>query len=345
LGKTGEILFTPEDRQAGKPAEEMATALAAGSASDERWHLRKDGQRIRVSGEMTPIYDKDGKHLGFTKIVRDITEQHIAQERLRVAQTQLADRADKLEQAVARRTMELAERNRQLEAFVYSIAHDLRAPLRAMQGFASLLVEEFGQTVSDRGRDYANRINLASQYMDRLLVDLLNFSRISLQTIELGPVDLHAVVRSTLDQLQPQIQERQARIETPGPWPLLFAHDLTLGQVLLNLISNAIKFVPAGTTPVVVLRTEPRGEFVRVWVEDNGIGIAAEHQPQLFRLFGRLRGGDYAGTGIGLAIVKEGVARMGGQAGVESAPNQGSRFWFDLRPAAAGASVKDSADE
>ena len=123
---------------------------------------------------------------------------------------------------------------------------------------------------------------------------------------------------------------------------------MTLGQVLLNLISNAIKFVAPNVTPVVRIRTEERNPlasasakkthagddpFIRVWVEDNGLGISQEHQDKIFRLFGRLRGREYAGTGIGLAIVKEGVRRMGGAVGLESEANRGSRFWFELRRA------------
>src|SRR5258708_27975545 len=112
-----------------------------------------------------------------------------------------------------------------------------------MQGFASLLVAEAGKALGETGKDYANRINVGSQTMDHLLVDLLDFSRISMHQMELSPVSLEAVIRSTLAQLQTEIQQRRARVETDGPWPMVLAHEPTLGQVLMNLIANAIKFV------------------------------------------------------------------------------------------------------
>ena len=306
----------------------------------------KTGERRTVE-LVCNVYDEANQQVIQCNI-RDVTERQQTLKSLRQAQAQLAEHAEQLERAVAERTAELAERNKQLEAFVYSIAHDLRAPLRSMQGFSALLVTEAKSTLSPTAQDYAERINRSSQFMDQSLVGLLNFSHITMQQIELIPIKLETALQSTLTQLEAQIQERQARIEAAGPWPTVLAHEMTLGQVLLNLIGNAIKFVPPNVTPVVRIRTEERKEparamketspastapIIRVWVEDNGVGIPEEQQGKLFRLFGRLRGRDYAGTGLGLAIVKEGVRRMGGDVGVESEANRGSRFWFELRRA------------
>jgi len=133
-----------------------------------------------------------------------------------------------------------------------------------------------------------------------------------------------------LSRLQKDIQEKNARVENQGPWSDVLAHERTLAQVLFNLTSNALKFVVPGVPPVVRLRAEDRGEFLRLWVEDNGPGIAPEYQDQIFRLFARLNGEKYPGTGLGLTIVQKGVERMGGRVGVDSAPGQGSRFWFEL---------------
>ena len=223
--------------------------------------------------------------------------------------------------------------NKQLEAFVYSIAHDLRAPLRAMQGFSTMLVEEAGAGLDETGKDYADRINKAAQFMDALLIDLLDFSRISQQRVELTAVNLQTVVESVLSRLQKDIQEKNARVESSGPWPLVLAHEPTLTQVLFNLASNALKFAAPDVPPLLQLRAEQRAECIRMWVEDKGLGIAPDHQDQIFRLFTRLQGEKYTGTGIGLAIVQTGVERMGGRVGVESTPGQGSRFWFELRKA------------
>jgi PAS domain S-box-containing protein len=261
----------------------------------------------------------------------EISERKHAQDALHRAQERLSEHAGELEGLVTERTSELTSTNQQLEAFVYSIAHDLRAPLRAMQGFAAMLVEEAGATLTAAGKDYADRISKSAQFMDALLSDLLAFSRISQRRVVLGPVELGTVVASVLSRLQESVEEHGGSVDSCGPWPSVLAHEPTLAQVLFNLTSNALKFVRPHVPPRVRLRAEERGEFVRIWIEDNGVGIAPEYQEKIFRLFTRLHGEEYPGTGIGLAIVQKGVERMGGQVGVESTVHQGSRFWFELR--------------
>lgn len=262
--------------------------------------------------------------------IRDITERKRADEALRLAQAQLAGRAGQLEQAVAARTAELMSSNKQLEAFVYTIAHDLRAPLRAMQGFSSILLEEAAAELSPTALDFANRINRSAQFMDSLLVDLLTFSRLGQQRLDLVSVHLEAVVNGVLARLEKEIQESKAKVETFPPWPAVLAHEPMLAQAVFNLMSNALKFARDGMPPHIRLLPEEQPECVRVWVEDNGIGIAPEHQEQVFRPFIRLNGESYGGTGIGLAIVQRVVERMGGRVGVESTPGQGSRFWLEF---------------
>ena len=202
-----------------------------------------------------------------------------------------------------------------------------------MQGFSSLLVKEAGKALSKTCRNYAQRINKSAQFMDAMLIDMLAYSRISQQSLELVTVDLKTVIASVLARLEQDIQEKNARVEKLGPWPLVLAQLPILEQVISNLISNALKFVLSGTPPVVRLYAEETPDFIRVWVEDDGIGVAPEHHDEIFRLFNRLYGERYPGTGIGLAIVQKGVERMGGRVGLESTPGHGSRFWIDLRRA------------
>jgi signal transduction histidine kinase len=259
----------------------------------------------------------------------EIGERKQAEVALHWAQALLRDRAGHLEELVTERAAELIESNKQLEAFVYSIAHDLRAPLRAMQGFSTMLVEEV-TGLDETAKDYAGRINKSAQFMDAMLMDLLAFSAVSQKRVELTSISLESVVQSVLSRLGKDIQDKGARVETIGSWPSVLAHESTLAQALFNLISNALKFVAPDVLPVVRLRTEDRGEFIRIWVEDNGLGIAPDHQNQIFQLFTRLDGAKYGGTGIGLAIVEKGVKRMGGRVGVEASLGQGSRFWFEL---------------
>ena len=291
--------------------------------------LRKDGTEFPVEVSLSPMESETGTLI--TAAIRDITRRKQAEDALNLAQSQLADRAQHLELAVTERTGELSATNKQLEAFVYSIAHDLRAPLRAMQGFAAMLVEESAGALNEVAQQHAGRISKSAQYMDALLQDLLAFSRISQQRVELAAVNLKGPVDSVLSRLEDQIRDTGATVEAIGPWPLVQAHEPTLSQVLFNLMSNALKFLSPDRAPLLRLSTENREGFVRVWVEDNGIGIHTGHQTEIFRLFARLNGEKYPGTGIGLAIVQKGLERMGGRVGLESTPGEGSRFWFELK--------------
>ena len=268
-----------------------------------------------------------------TQLHEEINARKMTEEILHQAQAELSDRAGQLEHAVTARTAELTATNKQLDAFVYTIAHDLRAPLRSMQGFSNILVEEAGSGLSENCRDYANRISLSAQFMDALLQDLLAFSRVAKEKFQLAPVDVELVIRAVVARLGPVMQEKNARVEIIGPWAKVWAHEPTLGQALTNLISNALKFVAPGVTPHVRVRMEEKSGFIRVWVEDNGIGIPQDLREKVFQLFTRLHGTKFPGTGIGLAIVEKGIERMNGAVGLESAPGQGSRFWFELRKA------------
>jgi two-component system CheB/CheR fusion protein len=332
----GKITHSLLNTQFSIPFEQITEELL----KTNRWEgefvqTKRDGQSITVLARKSLDRDKQGNPTAILETLTDITTRKRTEDALRQAQARLADRAGQLEQAVVERTEELTETNKQLEAFVYSIAHDLRAPLRSMQGFSAMLVEEVGASLSEKGRELAGRINRSALFMDALLIDLLAFSRISQERLELTSVNLGPLVASVLNRLQSDIQARNARVESTGPWPVVVAHEPTLAQVLVNLLDNALKFVAKDVSPLVHLRTEEQadGNWIRVWIEDNGIGISPDHQDAIFRLFTRLHGGKYPGTGIGLAIVQKGVERLGGRMGLESTPGQGSRFWFELKKA------------
>jgi PAS domain S-box-containing protein len=317
-----------------KPFEEIREELYRTNRwTGELTHTKRNGQRITVLVRKVLDRDDHGKAVAILESMTDITERTKVEEALRRAQALLSDRASHLEELVAERTSELTATNKQMETFVYSIAHDLRAPLHSMQGFSELLVGDAGTTLSEAGRDFARRIDKSAQFMDALLSDLVAFSRISQRHVELTSVSLNTAIASVLSRLESDIKAKNARVESSGPRLSVLAHEPTLAQVLFNLTSNALKFVVAGVPPLVRLRSEERAEFVRVWVEDNGPGIAPQYQDQIFRLFARLEGEKYPGTGLGLTIVQKGLERMGGRVGVESKPGQGSRFWFELRKA------------
>lgn len=249
-------------------------------------------------------------------VVRDITERKRAAALL------------------ARFTEQLQEALAELEAITYSVSHDLRTPLLTIHGFGSHLLEGHAAQLDDEGRDFLNRILRAADRMDALINDLLVYGRVGRAEPKLQPLDTGAVVSKTIDQLEAVLSQRGAQITVTKPLPRAVADPGVLGQVLENLLSNAIKFVPTDRTPHVRVRGELNGNRVRIWVEDNGIGIAPEHRERIFRVFERLNPADvYPGTGVGLAIVQKGVERMGGKVGVDSQPGQGSQFWIEL-PAA-----------
>jgi PAS domain S-box-containing protein len=239
--------------------------------------------------------------------------------------------SDALEQHVAERTARLTEANTALEAFAYSVAHDLRAPLRALQGFSQALIEDYAPQLDANARDYVLRIDRAARRMDELIRDILSYCRLDRAEITSRPLALEEAVDEALYLQEEALRTSAAEVSVQRPLPVVFGHYATLVQVLSNLLSNAIKFVAPGVCPVLRFSVEQRPGWVRVWLADNGLGIAAEHQERIFKIFERLHGVEnYPGTGIGLAIVQKALTRMGGRVGVESVPDAGSRFWIEL---------------
>ena len=287
---------------------------------------RKDGTTFPLDLSVSEV--RLGERRVFTGIVRDVTVRRHAEEEIR----QLTE---SLERRVVERTAQLEEANLQLEAFAYSVSHDLRAPLRAVQGFAQALLEDYGEKLDETGREYARRAVGAAGDMDKLIRDLLEYSRLGRREIPLSDLPLAPVVRTAVAHLDGELAARGAAVDVEPGDCTVRGNAAVLGQVLANLLSNAAKFVRPGEVPRVRLDCQRLGDgFVRVNVHDNGIGVAPEHQKRIFNAFERLHGSEeYPGTGIGLAIVRRGAERMGGRFGLESAVGRGSTFWVDL-PAA-----------
>ena len=256
--------------------------------------------------------------------------KNVAEQDLREARDRLSEYAHQLEKKVEERTASLRDAVAQMEEFSYTISHDLRSPLRAITGYASVLLEDYGPSLDETSREYLRRMVRATERMDRLTTDLLNYSRVAKTQLQPGTVKLETIVRSMIEHYS-ELHPSVADITLDLPFDDVLAHEPSLTQALANLLTNAAKFVKPGQRPQIRLRTQRIGERVRIWIEDNGIGIQPHHQQKLFQIFERApTSGTYEGTGVGLAIVRKSVEKMGGTCGVESDGKSGSRFWIEL---------------
>lgn len=289
-----------------------------------------------VIGELILLNDRATE---FTQEEQEIATEVATQLAIAIGQTRLREQLQvytaELEERVARRTVELQEANEVLEAFAYSVSHELRAPLRAIQALGDIFLQDYANQLRGEGLDFIRRITRAAQTMNTLIQDLLDYSRLSRAEIRLQPLSLNMVVTEVLSQLREELQARQALVSVETPLPEVVGNPSILIGAIANLISNAIKFTLPNLRPQIRVwaqeRIEEDREWVRLWVEDNGIGIEPRYQERIFQVFERLHGTEtYPGTGIGLAIVRKGIERMGGRVGVESELGQGSRFWIEL---------------
>ncbi|HYC03512.1 MAG TPA: ATP-binding protein [Azospirillaceae bacterium] len=315
----------PEDRGPDKDQGRRLKAGDIGTYQIEKRYVRKDGAPVWVALTVALERDATGGPEHFIVVVQDIGER-------KAAEREVLELNRTLEARVAERTRQLRAANEELERFAYSVSHDLRAPLRAMEGFSAVLLEDYGDRLDAEGRGYLNRIAAAATRMDRLIRDLLDYSRLAREELHSDRVELDQALREARQQIAEPLAA--ARFTVEEPLPVVRANRAVLVQALANLLSNAVKFVAPGTVPEVRVRAEAADGRVRLLVEDNGIGIAPEHRERVFDVFLRLHAmSEYPGTGIGLAIVRKGVERMGGSVGVGERPGGGSVFWVEL-PAA-----------
>lgn len=270
--------------------------------------------RVRVNG-----------HDAVDGIVDDVTS-------LRRAELEILRLNADLEQRIATRTRQLQEANEALETFGFSVSHDMREPLRTIQGYANVLKQDFAEGHLDKAGLYINRIEAVAHRVDTMVSDLLEFARLSRTEIATESVVIQEALFEVTAALHAEIQHARAQLHVEVPDDLTVrAHRQTFVQALTNLVSNAVKFVRPGAAPVVRIAAAQAGSMVRVTVADDGIGIAPAAQARIFNVFERLHSEEeYPGTGIGLAIVKKGVERMGGRVAVESTPGSGATFAVDL---------------
>ncbi len=323
----------PDDAAAVHRHFEEAVARQAKDCRQEYRFRHKDGHYLWIWDSNRIVYSAEGKPVRVIGCAVSIDERKRAEQELVRTKEELARVNAELETKVSERTAKLVEIVRELESWSYSIAHDLRAPLRSMRSFSSLLLDEYRPHLDSLGQEYLKRIDSAAMRMDAYLRDLLQYGKLGSGDFPLVTVDSG----SLLDELvatYPNLQGPGIVIRVNRPLPRVQANVSALTQVFSNLMDNAVKFVEKGKSAEVVIRGEESDGWVRLWFEDNGIGIAPSARERIFEMFQRLHPVSlYDGTGMGLAIVRRAVQRMGGRVGVESAPGHGSRFWVELKAA------------
>jgi signal transduction histidine kinase len=247
-----------------------------------------------------------------------IFERHRAMAELEKVHSELLERTKDLKKTIA-----------ELESFSYSLSHDLRSPLRAIQSFVQIFLEDYGSKVDPKGISILQKAIRSTQRMDRMVLDLLAFTRLSHEPMQLEPVDTEKLLQEIIRE-RVEFQPPRATISIRSPLEKVMGNNASLTQCLTNLLDNAVKFVAPGVMPEVKIYSEDADSQTRLYVEDNGVGIGDRDQTQLFQMFQRFHGSKYPGTGIGLAIVRKAVERMKGNVGVDSQPSHGTRFWVEL---------------
>jgi PAS domain S-box-containing protein len=321
----------PEDAEAVLQRFNDSVARQVPACSHEYRIRHKLGHYLWIWDSNRIVYDPQGKALRVIGCVVSIEEQKRADQALRKAKEDLARANQDLGRKVEERTSKLQETVAELESWSYSIAHDMRAPLRTMHGYSKLLAEEHGPKLEPAARYYLQRIDAATQRLDQYIRDLLDYGKVVRGDLPLSSVKAGELINEIVT-TYPDFQPAGCDIQLIGTLPPVQANAAALTQVISNLLDNAVKFVKPGAFPRVRIRAEELEDWVRLWFEDDGIGIDGRSHKRIFGIFQSLHPhGAYDGTGIGLAIVRRAVERMGGKVGVQSEPGQGSRFWVELK--------------
>jgi signal transduction histidine kinase len=287
--------------------------LSRGSAN-ERFILAQGEALLDSSGRVVRLY---GTCLDIT------ARKHMEQELRQLNET--------LEHRVAERTAELQKANEDLRTFSYTVSHDLRTPLRTMTRTAAELLQTASGRSDPAAQECARRIAGSAARLDRLIQDLFEYNKLARAEIRPQSVNLLLLAHDVAGQLRRDPELADAEIVIREPMPYVLAHRPTLVMVVQNLLHNAIKYVGPGVAPIITLYAHPSNGMARLVVEDNGVGMEPSRAGSIFHLFERPHeSSDSGGSGIGLAIVRRGVERMGGRVGVESTPGAGSRFWIEL---------------
>ena len=322
IGRHFSTFYGEEDLRARKPWKELEVAIADGRVEDEGWRIRKDGTRFWANVIITALRDDSGNLIGFAKVTRDLTER-------RLAELKAIDDARRLSESEAA--------NKAKADFLAAMSHELRTPLNAIGGFAQLMSMGVHGPVSEQQKEDLDRISASQRHLLGIINDILNFSRIEAGRIEyhIVPVDLASTIRSVFDMVQPLALSKSINLEIQECPPGIsgLADISKTEQILINLVSNAVNFTPAGGTISIGCGFADSGVWIRV--RDTGVGIAEDKLESIFEPFvqvGRSFTTGHRGTGLGLAISREMARGMSGDLTVESELGKGSSFtvWLPM---------------
>ncbi|HEY6191069.1 MAG TPA: MASE1 domain-containing protein [Bacteroidota bacterium] len=320
IGRDFSVLYSEDDLRWGKPRIELEVARTQGRLEEEAWRVRKDGSRYWASLVVTALRDSNGELRGFAAITRDVTAR-------RKADLELRSVAQELELRVT----ELNMVNKELEAFSYSVSHDLRTPLRHIDGFVELLRTELAGSLNREGERYLGVISESARHMGTMIENLLLFSRMSRVELQKAPVDPNLLVKETIAALEMETKGREIEWKI-GDLPRLEADAALMALVFTNLISNSLKYTRPRPTAVIEIGYAPHdGHGPAYFVRDNGVGFDMQYADKLFGVFQRLHTAQqFEGTGIGLANVRRIVHRHGGATWAEGAVDKGATFYFSV---------------
>ena len=318
IGRNVSILLPPET---GDEMLNIIKKIKNGEKVDhyETIRIRKDSRCIYVSITASPIKDAGGNIIGASTIARDITEQKRVNEEIKA-----------LNENLRKRTAELETANKELEAFSYSVSHDLRAPLRAISGFTQILTEDYSHKLDDEAKRIFGVVTQNVRRMGQLIDDLLNFSRIGKKPIRIAPIDIEQITRDASEELKPIMAGRKIEI-IRKELPTTYGDRLLIRQVVQNLLANAIKFTSTREKAVIEICGQEGEKENTYSIKDNGVGFDMQYAHKLFGVFQRLHKADeFEGTGVGLAIIQRIIHRHGGRVWAEGRVGQGATFYFTL---------------
>ena len=313
VGQHFSRFYPAEDIERGKPDHELVVAAEQGRFEDEGWRVRKDGSRLWANVMITALRDESGKLRGFGKVTRDMTERK------------------KIEEEVRIRNAQLEAANKELEAFSYSVSHDLRAPLRAIDGFSLAVLEDYQDKIDAEGRAHLERIRAAAGRMGQLIDDMLQLARIARAEMVRDKVNLSRLAQEIASQLQASEPKRQTTFVIQ-PDLMVEGGRALLRVVLQNLLDNAWKFTGHQLHARIEFGIQKQDSGQVYFVRDNGAGFEMQYANKLFGVFQRLhRQSEFTGTGVGLATVQRIIHRHGGRIWAEGATGQGATFYFVLQ--------------